>query len=352
MKKKIIVLFICAGIVLVIILKLTTNKQKINAANRVAPVENVRIPVTAIAVTEKEEEAKLIKTGKLAPVIEAKVLSETSGNLKKLRFNLGDRVQQGQTLAVIDTRLLQLELQKAEFNVTRLKDDLQTYTELFKGNAATKEKLNGIRQNYEDALNQAEQLHKQIADAAVKAPISGTVYEKPFEEGMFIATGTEIAAIVNMSSLKIQVFLTETEVYQVSLNQIIKFTTDVYPDKFFDGKVTFISPKTNEAYNYYVEISASNDESYPLRSGTLVNADFSKKTLKKVLLIPREALNESTQDASVYIVEKGKARLRKIKVGTEYGDNIQVISGLHPADIVITSGQINLKDGALVNISK
>ncbi len=215
-----------------------------------------------------------------------------------------------------------------------------------------KEKLNGIRLSYEDAINQAEQLRKQITDATVKAPISGTVYTKPVEEGTFVTVGTEIAAIVNMTSLKVQVFLTETEVYQVGLNQNIKFTTEVYPDKVFEGRVTFISPKTNEAYNYYVEISASNDTQHPLRPGTLVNADFSKKTSEKVLLIPREALNESTQDASVYVVEKGKARLRKIRVGAEYGGDIRVISGLHPADLVITSGQINLKDGALVNISK
>ncbi len=140
MKKKTIVLLICAGTVLVIVLKLITNKQKINAANKVAPVENFRIPVSAAGVREEEEEAKLLKTGKLAPVTEAKVLSETSGNLKRLCFSLGDHVQQGQMLALIDTRLLQLELQKAEFNVSRLKDDVHTYTELFKGNAATKRK--------------------------------------------------------------------------------------------------------------------------------------------------------------------------------------------------------------------
>lgn len=70
------------------------------------------------------------------------------------------------------------------------------------------------------------------------------------------------------------------------------------------------------------------------------------------MMIPREALNASTQDASVYVVQDGKAVLRNIKVGVEYGSNIQVTSGLQAGDQVIISGQVNLKDGTLINISK
>jgi RND family efflux transporter MFP subunit len=141
-------------------------------------------------------------------------------------------------------------------------------------------------------------------------------------------------------------------VYQVALGQKIALTTDVYPDKSFSGTVTFISPQANEAYNYQVEITAGNDKEAPLRSGTFVYADFSRKTPQKILLIPREALNESTQNASVYVAKDGKAVLRKIKAGGEYGSNIQVTDGLQPGDQVITSGQINLKDGSLINVSK
>jgi len=352
MKQKFIITLVCIGITGMIVLKLFSNKRKINEKNQPASVENIRIPVTVAAAAENVQQTGIIKTGMLAPFKEAKVLSVSSGNVQQLRFNLGDNVQQGQTLAVIDSRLLQLDLQKSATNVARLRNDLLTYSELLTGNAATREKVDEIRQNYNDAVNQSSQLERQIADASIKAPTSGIIGVKSVEEGMYVSAGTEIATIVNLSQLKVQVNLTESEVYQVAVGEKIRLTTDVYPGKSFSGTVTFISPQANQAYNYLVEITAGNDKDAPLRSGTSVYADFSKKTSQKILLIPREALNASIQDASVYVVKDGKAVLRNIKTGSEYGSNIQVIEGLQLGEQVVTSGQINLKDGSLINISK
>jgi membrane fusion protein, multidrug efflux system len=352
MKKKLAVSLIFIVIIGFVAFRLVTNKRKINEKNQPVKVDNVQIPVTVAPVREEVQETGLVKTGMLAPFREAKVLAVSSGNLQRLLFNLGDHVQQGQPLAIVDTRLLQLDLQRSESKAAKLKRDLQTYTDLLEGNAATQEKVNEIRQNYTDAQNQVEQLHKQIADATIKAPTSGIIGSKAVEEGMFVSTGAEIALIINLSQLKVQIYLTESEVYQIAHGQKIKLTTDVYPDKSFAGIVTFISPQANQAYNYQVEITAANNKDTPLRSGTFVYADFSGKTARKVTLIPREALIESTQQASVYTVESGKAVLRRIKVGAAYGGNIQVTDGLLPGEQVITSGQINLKDGTLINISK
>ncbi|PXY42804.1 efflux transporter periplasmic adaptor subunit [Flavobacterium cheongpyeongense] len=352
MKKKYIITLVCIGIIGLITFKLAANKEKIDQKNQPAQIENIHIPVTAAIVKEEIQEAGLIKTGKLAPFKEAKIVSTSSGNVQRLLFNLGDHVYQGQTLAIIDTRLIKLDLQKSESNASKLKRDLQTYTDLLEGNAATQEKVNEIRQNYNDAVNLSQQLRRQIADASIKAPTSGIIGTKAIEEGMYVTAGGEIASIVNLSQLKVQVYFTEAEVYQIALGQKIKLTTDVYPDKSILGTVTFISPQANQAHNYQVEITAANEKDAPLRSGTFVYANFSRKTAQKILLIPREALNESTQNASVYMVQKDKALLRSIKVGKEYGKNIQVTEGLQAGNVVITSGQINLKDGTLINVSK
>lgn len=352
MKKKIIVTLVCIGIIGLIIFKLASNKKKIDETNQPMQVENIRIPVTVSPVTREIQQVSIVKTGVFTPFREAKALSVSSGNVQRLLFELGDNIRQGQTLAVIDTRLLEIDLQKSESNVLKLKRDVQTYTELLEGNAATREKVDDIRQEYDDALNQSRQLRRQIADASIKAPTDGIIGTKPVEEGMFVSAGTEIASIVNLSRLKVQVYLTEAEVYQVTMGQEIKLTTEVYPGKTFTGAITFISPQANQAYNYQVEIAVDNDKGSPLRSGTFVSADFSKQTSQEILLIPRQALNASIQDASVYVVEEGKAVLRNIKVGGEYGGNIQVTEGLEAGEQVITSGQINLKDGALINVSK
>jgi len=352
MKRKYIFGLIIIVIIALIVLRLASNKRTLNKKEQPSKDTVVRIPVKAAAAKEQLEVISLVKTGAVAPFKEAKVLSTASGTIRQLRFNLGDHVSQRQILAVMDTRLIQLDLQKAETNAEKLHHDLQTYAELLQGQAATQEKVNEVRQNYLDAVNQVAQNKKQISDAAVKAPTSGVIAEKPVEEGVFANTGTQIATIVNLSQAKVQLNLTETEVYQVKTGQQVKITTDVYPDQVFNGKISFISPQADDTHNYRVEILAENKESSLLRSGTFVYADFSRKTTQYVLLIPREALTTSVKDASVYVVVNNVVHQKQVKTGVEMNGMIEVISGLKAGEVVVTSGQINLKDGTQVSISK
>ena len=168
---------------------------------------------------------------------------------------------------------------------------------------------------------------------------------------MFVNGGGEIATIINLSKAKVSVNLTESEVYQITQGQSVKIKTEVYLGKEFSGSVSFVSPQANVTHNYRVEIMMNNTEASLLRSGTFVYADFSKNTTEKVLVIPREALVESVQNASVYIVSDNVVHQKTIQTGKELGENIQVISGLRPEDIVVTSGQINLKEGSPVRVS-
>ncbi|MBE7176262.1 MAG: efflux RND transporter periplasmic adaptor subunit [Mucilaginibacter polytrichastri] len=353
MKRKYIIILIVAGVVALIAFKLVANKHKIDKKNRPDRDSILRIPVKAAAVKEELQEISLVKTGDLAPFREAKVLTTIGGTIKQLRFSLGDEVHQGQILAIMDTRLMQLDLQKAETNAAKLKADLQTYTELLHGQAATQEKVNEIRQNYLDAVNQVSQVKKQISDAAVRSPTEGTISEKPLEEGVYAAAGANIASVVNLSQAKVRLNLTEREVYSVQTGQEVKITTDVYPGQVFKGRISFISPQADETHNYKVEIIAENKENTPLRSGTFVYADFSRKTTQKILLIPREALTESVKDAAVYQVQNDVVRLKPIRAGLETTNGmVQVLSGIKTGDTVVTSGQINLKSGAQVTVTK
>ena len=352
MKKRIVLILVIIVMLIVIVFMLAYNKNKIAAKNLPAKTGDIRIPVTIYTVKSEIMLARLVKTGTLAPLRESRVFSASGGQLQRVMFSLGDHVKKGQLLAVVDSRLLALDLQKAETNAAKLERDNNNYRELLEGNAATPEKVAGIQQNYNDAMNLVQQIRKQIADASIKAPDDGVIASRPVEQGTFIGPGTEVASIVNMSSLKVQVNLTEDEVYKVTKGQKIAITTDVYPGRIIPGVVTFISPQANQAFNYQVEITAPNDNSMPLRAGTFINADFSKKTERKVLLVSREALIESTTDAAVYVVINGKAILRKISVGINYGEELEVLGGLEEGDKVVISGQVNLKDSALINVIK
>jgi RND family efflux transporter MFP subunit len=352
MKTKHIVILVVVLIIGLIVYKLAVNKKKLNEKNKPVAVTQVQIPVKVAVAGEQVLEINIVKTGNIAPFKEAKAMAMSSGTLQQVRFELGDQVKQEQVLAVTDTRMAQLELQKAETDAAKLRNDLDTYTELLKGKAATQEKVNDIRNNYQNALNQVEQARKRISDATIKAPTSGIISAKPVEQGVFVNAGTEVATIVNLNKAKVQVNLTESEVYKVTKGQHVKLTTDVYPGKEFSGAISFISPQADQTHNYLVEIIIDNSAQAVLRSGTFVYADFSRKTTEQLLVIPREALTESVKNAAVYVVKNNVVHQQSIKTGAELGSNIQVISGLQAGDSIVTSGQINLKDGTPVSVSK
>lgn len=352
MKKKIILIIISICITVFIVYKLFNKYKKLNQAETQKKEEVLQIPVTVATVREEFQKTGLTKTGFVIPFEEAKVLSAGTGTVKKLLFKLGDKVQKGQPLAIIDTRLLELELKKTESNVTKLGTDLKTYTELLHGNATTQKEVDALRQSYNDAQNQSSQIRKQISDAVIKSPINGVISSKNVEGEMFVGVGGELASIINSSKLKVQILCTESEVYKISVGQKIKFHTDVHPGKTFWGTVSYISQQATENFNFPVEITLESDNNFPLRSGTMVYADFSKESSEKIITIPRSAINESILNASVYVVKNGKVVLRKISVGQQLGDYIEVKQGLNIGEQVVISGQINLQNGTPVKIVK
>lgn len=352
MKRKHIFIIIIILVVGLIIYKLSSNKKQLNKKNSPVAAKELSIPVKVATATLEQVDISILKTGALAPFIEAKVLSAGSGTIKDLRFQLGDHVKEGQILATLDSRLLELDFQKSQTNAGKLGSDLQTYEELLEGGAATQEKVNELRQSYSDAVNQSNQIRKQISDANIKSPTSGTISQKLVEQGMYVNAGAELGLIVNQSKTKVQVQLTETEVYQITEGQQVVITTDVYPDKKFVGKIGFISPQADETRSYQVEILLNNAGNQVLRSGTFVYADFSKKSKQSKLMIPRAAITESVQNASVYVVNGNAVKLQQVKTGIEKDGLIEISSGLNQGDVVVVSGQINLKDGTKVSISK
>lgn len=340
-------------VLVLIVFKLAANKKQINEKSKPKEATAIKIPVQVATANDQMVELSILKTGNLAAYKEAKVLTTVGGIVKQLRVELGTYVRAGQVLAVIDTRSNQIDLQKAESNVAKLKSDVQTYTELLEGKATTREKLEQLKQDYNDALNQSTQIRRQIGDANVTAPIDGIISIKSLEQGVYANAGTEIATIVNLSQAKVQVQLTEDEVYKIQQHQAVKITTDVYPDIVFDGNVTFISPQADETHNYTVEVLVKNTQKSVLRSGSFVYADFSQKSTENVLTIPREALTESIKNAAVYVVDKNnKVSLRPVTTGREMTGLIEIRSGLQKGEQVVVSGQINLANGTEVTISK
>ncbi|TLV00273.1 efflux RND transporter periplasmic adaptor subunit [Dyadobacter luticola] len=349
MKRKIIIASSILVIGLLIGFRLVANKSKLDEKKKMPDTKNVTIPVTAATVKEGSTDQQLVKTGSLIPFKEAEIMATSAGKVLSVKYELGTYVNQGATLVKVDSKLKELSLQATELNINKLKKDSERYTKLLAGNAATEVQVNDTKYNYENALNQAEQIKQQISDASIQAPISGRIVKKNIEPGEFVNVGTSLGTVLDVSRLKVQVMVGENDVYKLKEGQHVQVAADINPNKI-DGVISYIAPQGDESHNYPVEIVIKN--AGQLRAGTFVSVSFLQKTSQQSLLIPRSALVESIRNPYVYVVENNVAKQRKIEVGRELGSNIEVLSGLKSGETVITTGQINLSDGAAVNVTK
>ncbi len=342
------VVIILAGM---IAFRLMQNKKTIEARAQVEDNSNQVVSVNVYKTEKKiaEKKLKMVGTAIANQVIDIK--SEVQGKITSLNITLGQKVSQGQVLAKIDDRLRSLAVDNAQQRLADAKQNFERFKNLYEGGAASKAQFDQYSLAYENARNQVDQARKELSSTTVTAPISGIITSKQAEEGSFTTMGSPIATVVDISKLKIQLNISENDVYALNLGDEVTITTTVFPGVNYHGKVTFISPRGDEAHNYPVELSIENKKDKQLKAGTYVDVAFNRQSSVPTLQIPREALVGSIKDARVYIVDKeNSVQLKPIVIGNDYGQYLEVIEGLSEGDIIVTSGQINLTNGAKVVI--
>ncbi len=350
--KKIITIVVAVILVGLVAFRLVGNKEKINAGNTVKDDNNVSATVNAAKAEKRLTNQNLNLLGTLTANQVIDIKSEVQGKVTKLYVELGDYVKKGQIIARIDNRIQSLALDNAEQALADAKQNYGRYKNLYEGGAASKAQYDQYKLAYDNAQNQLAQAKKQLSNSSVVAPVSGQITNKAVEAGSFATPGTSIATVVDISKLKVDLSVAESDAYALNTGDSVAITSSVYPGITYQGKITFISPRGDEAHNYPVEVAFTNQQGHPLKAGTYVNVAFQRKSQVPTLQIPRDALVGSTQNAQVYIIEDSIAFLRPVTVGTDNGNYLEVLKGLKEGDQVVTTGQINLSDSTKVKVVK
>lgn len=352
MKKSTIITLVAvlalAGLVAFVLVK---NKKEINSRNKVVDRSNIAIPVSLTKAFVGSAGSGFSLPAVTQAENEADVVVNSQGKLAELNIRLGSIVSKGQTLGKVDTKLQELNLKASSLSEEKLRKDYDRYNELYKGNAATEANVTDVKYNYENTKVQVDQIKQQIANATIVAPLSGVITKKNLEEGEFVNPGTVIATIVDVSKLKATVMVSESDVYKLKTGATVSISTDIYPDRKFKGTVRYISPVGDDAHNYPVEITLANDRSQ-IKAGTFIRVSFDIQGSANTLQIPKIALVEGLKNPYVYVLNGNKAAVKKLVLGREIGENVEVLSGLNEGDEVISSGQINLVEGSLVSVVK
>lgn len=352
MKRGIITVIIIAAVLGGIYIILNKNKTTNEALTAEAAKQNAFVAVRTDTAQIVPINLEYVSNGTFQPKQEVIVAAETPGRVVRVLVEDGAYVKAGQVLATIEVDKLNLNIDNAQANYDNAQENLQRFESAYKTGGVTLQQLDQVKLQFETAKNNLKTSKLTAADASIKTSVPGIVNSRKIEPGAYVSPGTPAFDIVNVSTLKLRVNVDEKNVIALRVGESVKVKASVYPNKVFTGKITFIAPKADASLNFPVEIEVPNSNN-ELRAGMYGTALFGdSEATTDVLIIPRAAFVGSVSDNKVYIAKDGKAIEAKVVSGRNFGDNIEVISGLNANDVVVVSGQINLLDQTAIEIIK
>jgi HlyD family secretion protein len=188
---------------------------------------------------------------------------------------------------------------------------------------------------------------RRMAEAQVRAPLSGVVYNLAVRQGAYVNIGDLIASVGRLDKLRVRVYVDEPELGRVAVGQTVVITWDALPAEKWNGVVDkipteIVSLGTRQVGEVLCAIDNTNGKLVP---GTNVNAEIRTDSASNALTIPREAMRREGAQAAVFVLQGDRVRLRKIVAGVGSATRVQVISGLNEGDSVALPIEAPLKDG-------
>ena len=338
--------FILIGVVL------ASNKKENEAKTAVVAETNSAVAVKTEIVKELPLETGFIANGKFAPVQELDFSSETAGRVIRVLVKEGDYVRKGQTLAVIKTENLNVDVQTAKEAYANALRDKERYENAYNSGGVTRQQVDQAELNLKNAAARVKQAGIKVADANLRSSINGVINMRMIEPGSVLAAGTKLFEIVDVSKLTLDIAVSESQVATLKKGANVSINVSVLPGQTFNGKISFIAAKADESLNFPVKIEVANTAGNTLKAGMYGSAQFEFPEQAPAILIPRSAFIGSVGSNEVFVAKNGQAQLRKVVAGRILGDKIEVLQGLNPGEEVIITGQINLMNESAVSIIK
>jgi membrane fusion protein, multidrug efflux system len=347
-------------------------------------------------------ERRVDLSGTLVSPDQARVSSEVAGIIREVRVQLGSEVRVGDVLVRLEPRELALALERAESALRQVeaqlgidrsqdkqpppddqvasvrqtmanRDDARSAFEraqqlngrglLTKSDRDTAEtRLKVTEANYEAAIDNVRSLkaslqdrrasyelaQKKLNDAAIKAPVSGSVSERLVQPGEYIRENTPVATIVQMSPLKLKTAIQEKNAAVIRAGQTVEFIVEAFPNRTFQGKVAYVSPAVDQATRTFpVEILVENTDR-TLKPGFFAKGTVLTHVDAEVIAAPDDAVSTMAGVSTVYVVEDGKARQQQVTLGVRQDKLIEIVEGLKGHEVLATSNVNQLATGTSV----
>ncbi|MBI5699007.1 efflux RND transporter periplasmic adaptor subunit [Candidatus Saganbacteria bacterium] len=214
-----------------------------------------------------------------------------------------------------------------------------------------------------DRVAQGETLVEFDDSTRLIAPQEGLVAKINYDEGETVIPGSTVVSVVNYDKSWVEAQIDEIDSANVRIGDKVKITSDVYPDKVYEGVIYWIAPVAElrrvggrvkmdeESYVFPCKIRLLNGHS-ELKVNMSVNVDIITEKKENAVIVPREALLSKDDSSLVFVISKDRSRERKIGTGIRSFTSIEAVSGLTEGEIVAVSNVSKLKDKGRVKLEQ
>jgi RND family efflux transporter MFP subunit len=335
--------------------------------------DTLAIPVVSVVVPQRSAPTQEITLpGNVQPFITSPIFSRTNGYLKAWHFDIGAHVKRGQLLAEIETPEVDQQLQQSRSNLATAEANLRL-TEITKNRYQDLLKTNAVSQQDVDNAVGAYNANKAIVEANqanVKQLETLQSFEKiyaPFD-GIITARNTDIGDLINSGSngnAKTDLFhISQPGVLRVYVNvpeeysQLAKpgltanLTLAEFAGKTFSGKLVRTADSINNATRTLLSEVDVNNPTGQLLSGSFAEVHFKVPSEVSTFIVPVDTLLFRKEGLRVAVVKGGKAELVQVTPGHDFGETMEIVSGLKGGESIIVSPPDSIVAGEQVQLAQ
>jgi RND family efflux transporter MFP subunit len=331
------------------------------------------IAIPTVAVVSPKQGAptqEIVLPGNTQAFSDAPIYARTSGYLKRWYFDIGAHVQKGQLLAEIETPEVDQQLQQAradldtaQANLNIAKITASRWQDLVGNGSVSQQEtdqavsnLSAVKAAAESSSANVRRLEQLQSFEKIYAPFAGIITARNTDIGALIDAGanTQPKELFHIAAIRrLRLYVSVPEVYSRAARSgaPATLTLDEFPGQIFHGTLVRNANSIDVASRtLLVEVDVDNPTGQ-LLPGAYVFVHLQLPGQTRSVTIPSNALIFRKEGLQVGLVRNGNAELVPVKISRDYGNSVEIISGLQPSDAVIVDPSDSLVAGTAVRLS-
>ncbi|MBK9108762.1 MAG: efflux RND transporter periplasmic adaptor subunit [Saprospiraceae bacterium] len=362
------------GLSSISIVMLTSCGKKTDEKEMLPHAEAIEVQLSKPMTDSINQTGDLLVNGRMESYKSSNISSRVMGNVSRVLVREGQTVKQGQLLIQIQAADLMSQKSRLEESLTQAKSgyahaekNYNRFKALHEQMSATDFELDQAQLQLDAAISSVGQIKQSIVqiqiligESNVKSPFDGTITAIYTETGSMANPGMPLLMIETSNTLILKVLIPESEIQNINKNQDVSIQLQ-QNGEMCTGKILHINPSANlsgSQYEMEIKPDAQKVNSFGWKAGMYASAIIKRQTksLKKQMadheiIIPKKALIEKGQLYGIYTIsDDQKAILRWVRLGKDYGDQIEILSGLKKEESFITEADNRLYNGAPIQV--